>query len=101
MTYRIEAVSQGVRTPSDGQYQYETSTRDVILVKNVGDVTVYIGSVLKTGSDTISDSSGYPLLPNESMEVPGLASTDTYVLAFNTAAGEGGSTLRILAIQDN
>lgn len=98
----LDFVNIGVNPASSGQYRYATNTRSLVLVKNIGTVTVYIGSTeTSNGSATVSSSQGYPLAPGESVKVPGLLTSDGYQLSFNTASGQLGGVIRVLALTND
>jgi hypothetical protein len=97
----LDAVNVGVGPQSAGQYRYASNTRTPVLIKNVGTVTAYIGSTATVdNTSTISPNSGYPLLPGESIQVPGLLTSDGYQIAFNTPPNQVGGALRILSLME-
>lgn len=96
----INAINNGVGTAVAGQYQYSSNSRTPVTFKNVGEVTVYIGSVPKSsGTATIDTQAGYPLLPGQVIELPGLLASDSHIYAFNTAVAN--SALRIVSLIEN
>lgn len=94
MTVHIDAISIGAG--SSGQYYYNNPNPTPVLVKNVGDITAYIGGVDSTnGSSVVDPNGGFPLLPGETREFPAQTNTN-YRLGFNTASGS--TSLRVLGL---
>ena len=93
----INAINTGVG-PAPNMYRYSSNSRTPVRFKNVGETKVYIGSVLETSENVVDYQAGYPLSPGESVELPGLLSSDDYVYAYNTATGIASRTMRIVSL---
>ena len=95
MGNRIDAFGVGASTQAAGVGCLSPGNGFDVLIKNVGDVTVYIGQVDPNETTGVSPYTGYPLLPNESITVPNPVGS-THRVGFNTASGN--TQLKILTV---
>jgi hypothetical protein len=95
MTYRIEAHSGGAGPTADGVWCLNAGNDFDVMIRNVGNVTVFIGPVDPNGSTGVDTNSGYPLLPGETITVPNPASA-SHRVGFSTE--EGHANFRILTV---
>lgn len=95
MANHLETTSSGAGPTSAGVWCVSQANGFDVTIQNVGDVTVYIGSVDPTGSTGVSTYSGFPLRPGETITVPNPAST-TYRVGFNTESGS--AQLRLMQV---
>lgn len=95
MANHLECTSGGAGPTANGVWCVNQANGFDVTIKNVGDVTVYIGSVNPEGETGVSPYSGFPLLPGERITVPNPVSS-AHRVGFNTDSGT--ANLRIMQV---